>query len=65
MLSYPVGLFEIVSVSSLLVLGRSSSSSSMDVPEPEQTPFTAVTAQTSKLARVSHVFSLRFVAMGK
>ena len=25
----------------------------MDVPEPEQTPFTAVTAQTSKLARVS------------
>lgn len=64
-LSYPVGLFEIVSVSSLLVLGRSSSSSSMDVPEPEQTPFTAVTAQTSKLARVSHVFSLRFVAMGK
>lgn len=32
----------------------------MDVPEPEQTPFTAVTAQTSKLARVSSVllFSL-------
>lgn len=25
----------------------------MDVPEPEQTPFTAVTTQTSKLARVS------------
>lgn len=24
----------------------------MDVPEPEQTPFTAVSAQTSKLARV-------------
>lgn len=25
----------------------------MDVPEPDQTPFTAVTAQTSKLTRVS------------
>jgi hypothetical protein len=29
----------------------------MDVPEPEQTPFTAVTAQTSKLARVSQLHS--------
>lgn len=25
----------------------------MDVPEPDQTPFNAVQAQTSKLARVS------------
>ena len=25
----------------------------MDVPEPEQTPFMAVTAHTSKVARVS------------
>jgi hypothetical protein len=28
----------------------------MDAPEPEQTPFNAVQAQTSKLARVSPLF---------
>ena len=28
----------------------------MDVPEPEQTPFTAVTAQTSKITRVGYNF---------
>lgn len=27
-------------------------SAAMDVPEPEQTPFTAVSAQTSRIARV-------------
>lgn len=27
----------------------------MDVPEPDQSPFTAVTAQTSKLTRVGFV----------
>lgn len=27
----------------------------MDVPEPEQTPFMAVTAHTSRLARVSRI----------
>ena len=32
----------------------------MDVPEPEQTPFTAVTAHTSRLTRVS--FSMRIGA---
>lgn len=30
----------------------------MDVPEPEQTPYMAVTAQTSKLARVSESISI-------
>lgn len=33
----------------------------MDVPEPDQSPFTAVTAHTSKLTRVSFSRILRFL----